>query len=486
MKNRLTLLILIISISFCIHSCIEKTKITKQTEAETVVSQIQAMVNSEKTNISRDTIEDDESLFPSKVWEVKEGNYAFTAETLEYIEYDIEEKPEKVTDFETVKKRLEGVVEFNESGTVPKGVSEIHFKNGKVAKALPDDINFVAYYPNEDVILFENPAGLDVSYNLNNGEEVELTGNPEYWVVSEDKQYRLNGYLNSNDCITYFIQKKVNGVYKNVIPLSDVFEKNEEFRLCQIKHAFWANKNETLYIEESFFDEPSNTYRMTISKAELESTNSKTSASKELINFVPDGYVIYNEIYGDLNNDSVEDCAVMIKGTDTSKIVQDEYYPDKKSDLNRRGIIILFKRDDKYELAVKNYDCFSSGNENGGGYYPPELDVYIKKGNLYAHFAHGRYGYWTHTFRYQNSDFELIGYDDSNNNGPIALSKTSINFSTKKKIEKVTIKPGSEEYEDHPNYQDKTSTLKLTNLIQLSNIKDFDELRDLIYNLESN
>ena len=137
----------------------------------------------------------------------------------------------------------------------------------------------------------------------------------------------------------------------------------------------------------------------------------QTIQKKKPKDFIPKGYVLFEKITGDLNKDGLDDCVLIIKGTDKSKIITDQY--QGKLDRNRRGVIILFSRKDHYELALKNYNCLSSENEDGGIYFPPELSVEIIKGNLFFHYGHGRYGYWKYNFRYQNSDFELIGYDQS-------------------------------------------------------------------------
>jgi len=71
---------------------------------------------------------------------------------------------------------------------------------------------------------------------------------------------------------------------------------------------------------------------------------------------------------------------------------------------------VLLNSANNYQLALENYDCFSSENEAGGVYFAPELWVKIEKGNLYINYSHGRYGYWSYTFRFQDSDFALIGY----------------------------------------------------------------------------
>lgn len=192
---------------------------------------------------------------------------------------------------------------------------------------------------------------------------------------------------------------------------------------------------------------------------------------KEPADFVPEGYTIFEKTYGDLNKDGIEDCILIIKKTDKDKIITDEYRG--KLDRNRRGLIILFKKKDGYELASKNYSCFSSENEDGGVYYAPELDMSAEKGNLYIHYAHGRYGYWTYTFRYKKSDFELIGYDDSSNTGPLVNSETSINFLTKKRLERVNI---NQDPESDEKFEDTWSKLKSSKTLTLSEIKDFDEL----------
>lgn len=187
--------------------------------------------------------------------------------------------------------------------------------------------------------------------------------------------------------------------------------------------------------------------------------------------FLPKGYVIFEKITGDLNKDGMEDCVIIIKGSDTNKIVTDEYRG--KLDRNRRGIIVLFNKKDHYELSLKNCDCFSSENEDGGVYFPPELSIEIKKGNLYAHYGHGRYGYWEYTFRFNNSDFELIGYDESNG-GPVIESETSINFLTKMKKEKVNTNENAQGGDEV--FKVTRKNINVNRLVKLSEIKDFDEL----------
>lgn len=205
----------------------------------------------------------------------------------------------------------------------------------------------------------------------------------------------------------------------------------------------------------------------------VESTTvTETEEKKKPTDFVPKGYVVFETVMGDLNKDGQEDCVLIIKGTDKTKIITDENRG--VLDRNRRGIIILFNTNDNYELALKNYDCLSSENEDGGVYFAPELSVTINKGNLVLHYGHGRYGYWKYTFRAQNNDFELIGYDSSDNFGPIVNTETSINFLIKKKVIKTNTNEAAEA-SGQEVFKKTVQKIVVNKLFKLSEIKDFDE-----------
>ena len=191
-----------------------------------------------------------------------------------------------------------------------------------------------------------------------------------------------------------------------------------------------------------------------------------------LSNFIPKGYTLFEKSFGDLNKDGANDCVLIIKKTDTANIVTNRF--NKKVDRNRRGIIVLFKNKKDYQLTDKNLNCFSSENEDGGIYFPPELWIEIKNNKLYVHYGHGRYGYWKYTFRFQNSNLELIGYDSSSNRGPITITETSINFLTRKKLIKKNINKNNNDGKE--KFKETWSNIEIENLIKLSEIKNFDEL----------
>lgn len=210
-----------------------------------------------------------------------------------------------------------------------------------------------------------------------------------------------------------------------------------------------------------------------IEKEEITAEIPDTIIKNKISDFIPKGFKLFEEIKGDLNKDGIEDRVLIVKEVNKENIVIDEHRGEL--DRNRRGLIILLNENSQYKQILKNIDCFSSENEEGGVYFAPELSVEIKKENLYIHYGHGRYGYWSYTFRLKNSDFELIGYDSSDNNGAVINSELSINFLSRKKIIRTNTNEnadsGEEVFEERIVYIEKTKSLG-----KLSEIKDFDDL----------
>lgn len=190
--------------------------------------------------------------------------------------------------------------------------------------------------------------------------------------------------------------------------------------------------------------------------------------------FLPKGYTLFETINGDLNKDGLTDWVYIIKATDTNRIIKDQH--NKQVDQNRRGIIVVFQKSGYYELAVKNYACFSSENEDGGVYFAPDLAVDIKDNTLLIHYGHGRYGYWEYRFQYQDSDFELISYVSSEG-GPVIKKETTIDFESQKKQEKVNTNASAKGGDEV--FKATSETINSDKLIKLSAIKDFDALRVL-------
>jgi len=160
---------------------------------------------------------------------------------------------------------------------------------------------------------------------------------------------------------------------------------------------------------------------------------SETPTNANLVKLIPAGYRFFEEVRSDLNGDGVDDYVLIIKATDKKKFV-----PYRKNepnseivDRNRRGIMIFLSNDNDYRLTLENRQCFSSENEDGGYYFAPKLSVFTKNDKLYIQYIRGKQDWWRYTFRYRNTDFELIGYDDGYVDGS---EIRSINFLTKKQL----------------------------------------------------
>ena len=186
--------------------------------------------------------------------------------------------------------------------------------------------------------------------------------------------------------------------------------------------------------------------------------------------YIPAKYVLFEAIQGDLNKDDIQDLVLIVKATDPTQWVNHEYRG--KLDRNRRGMIVLLADKGKYKPILSNLSCFSSENEEGGVYFAPELWFEINKGLLNVHYGHGRYGYWNYSFRLQNQDLRLIGYDSSSNHGPYVESETSMNFLTDKKVIRKNL---NEDPDGEPRFKEIWSKAKISP-IYLSKIQDFDEL----------
>ncbi len=251
---------------------------------------------------------------------------------------------------------------------------------------------------------------------------------------------------------------------------SESFRKpNEQCRACSNivmarKRTFRGTRKESLKVTTSKQGLVQNSVRLaTAPKMELK-TDPKA--------FVPKGYSLFQQYKGDLNKDGKPDVVLMIKGTERSKWVNDECRG--WLDRNRRGLIILFKRKNGYEQILRNDTCFSSENEDGGIADAPELELEISKNTLQIYFGHNRYGYWNYIFRYQNNDFELIGYYHNRCIRYVTYYNLDINFSTRTRVYEENLNVDDNEKEEH--YKVTESKIKRRKLIKLSEIADIDKL----------
>ncbi|OAH69308.1 hypothetical protein AXA65_14810 [Chryseobacterium sp. FP211-J200] len=239
-----------ISFVFCLQSCKKEKKYELENIPKSEIEKTEDSVNS--ITVSVEMLE-------------KTLQYSITVEKIDSLQYySVKKKTApkkkiiaKITDINEAKKLLKGIVEFDENkdfGANP-GVKKIHFRNGKKYENNGDfDYSFfIAYYPQEDILLCEGGHASDVSFNLKNGKETEETGNPDVFVFSPKENFRLNGHFGGQQCSSYFIQKSINNEYVKVIQLDEEFEKLTKIWLCIIGDSFWADEKTLFLTEDSNF-----------------------------------------------------------------------------------------------------------------------------------------------------------------------------------------------------------------------------------------
>jgi len=91
---------------------------------------------------------------------------------------------------------------------------EVAYK-GKIKKRLNviwlgwhEHSNFIAYYPEFEILIINHEADGDYPVDLNDS-TTEPVGNPKYYAFSPDKQFRINGYSpgGAADGLTYWLEK---------------------------------------------------------------------------------------------------------------------------------------------------------------------------------------------------------------------------------------------------------------------------------------
>ncbi|WP_175909558.1 hypothetical protein [Burkholderia metallica] len=156
--------------------------------------------------------------------------------------------------------------------------------------------------------------------------------------------------------------------------------------------------------------------------------------------FVPKGWKLEFQTKGDLNGDGRDDLALVLRDNDPANVISDDGMCESPFDANPRILVVAFAQPDgQYALALRNETliptrespCLADALEEG--------NVSIDRGTLQVRL--GRFasaGSWemgstTYTFRWQDRNFMLIGYDNFSvmrNTG--AVRTLSVNYSTGK------------------------------------------------------
>ncbi|WP_318846267.1 hypothetical protein [Chryseobacterium sp. JV558] len=193
-------------------------------------------------------------------------------------------------------------------------------------------------------------------------------------------------------------------------------------------------------------------------------------SAQSLKNFsLPKGYTQIAEIKGDLDKDGKDETVLVF---DTNIKASDSQDLEGTSDYKRVFYILKNENGSSTIWKENSTVLFSSGF----GFYPSDNDLGIKiKNNCLIieqqFFTNSRHTqHYTHTFRFQNGDFFLIGsYDHFEDTCDFSFTN-EINFSTGKVIVDKAYSSCDDETKIPKNFH-KEFTHKLQNLIRMNDFK---------------
>lgn len=157
-------------------------------------------------------------------------------------------KPIKISSVEETEKQLVSRVKWADVEYLGYVIDQIILDNGQILRMNQNsnEYGFTAYYPEEEVILFEGGHTSDFSISIKTGESLVTVGNPEYIVDSPNKKTRLNGWFPGQECSSYFFQEKKGDQYTYLVDFgwgSDSFGEN----VCYFNQFCWLTDAEFLY-----------------------------------------------------------------------------------------------------------------------------------------------------------------------------------------------------------------------------------------------
>ncbi|NHM02597.1 hypothetical protein [Flavobacterium difficile] len=167
------------------------------------------------------------------------------------------------------------------------------------------------------------------------------------------------------------------------------------------------------------------------------------------------------EVKGDLNKDNLTDKVVVTQDTinEKSPYKLEIFFAKPNGDF--KSIVASTKIiEAQYPEGRVNYNT-------GNGF----SDITIKKGVLIVRFELVR-GYFEHKFRFQNGNFELIGFYEVYSNGQGVITTTDFNLSTGIRIEKA---------ERYDNDEVISSTKKKIVISPLPKLQDVEPFENELY-----
>jgi len=128
-----------------------------------------------------------------------------------------------------------------------KLIDTITLANKKVLTIIHHDpypLEFIAYFPDEEIVLFSEGETNDVPISIKTGESGTI-GNPEFIINSPSKKRRLNGYSANEKCIEYFFEEKKGASYNFISSFSNGKILGSD--VCYIRQFYWISDTDYVY-----------------------------------------------------------------------------------------------------------------------------------------------------------------------------------------------------------------------------------------------
>lgn len=187
---------------------------------------------------------------------ISEEEYAAQKKKSEHLRHEPYKVVENIDKAQKMLGKRLKVIDIKEEGTdYTLREYEITFKDG-TKERLDEEFGFVAYFPQLEMLLFEGGHTTDHPLDLNNSYNgVTFTddypyniiiGNPYYHVVSPDKQLRINGLFDGQDCVMWFLEKW-NKQRKSYEYLCALIDEEHLYNFCYASDWFWINNEKVLF-----------------------------------------------------------------------------------------------------------------------------------------------------------------------------------------------------------------------------------------------
>ena len=153
----------------------------------------------------------------------------------------------KITDFTKIKNTIGDKVSWHSLYEGHSFIDSIQLDNGQILKGnkASDDYYVIAYYPKEEILLFEGGHSSELSISIKTGETLETVGNPEYIITSPNGKMRLNGSFPGQECSDYFFQEIKDGklTYLTNFGWGSILGDD----VCNFKDFSWINHKQFVY-----------------------------------------------------------------------------------------------------------------------------------------------------------------------------------------------------------------------------------------------